>query len=202
MSVPVLWDQRPSIAKKKGGSGHPFSISVLTFSLRGDVNQVAERSEARQGLSLELPDALARQVELVADRLERPGLALEAEPQLEDAPLPLRKGIERPAHALAAERLLGLLERIGGLAIGEEIAELALVVGADRLVQRDRGVGGSARRRAASAASPGQLSPSWPRGRLDLEPPRARQPLARRRAPARESSARGSRRRAVDPRVA
>src|SRR5262249_42107979 len=51
--------------------------------------EVAQRGEARERLALELPDALARQVELVADRLERPRLALEAEPQLQDAPLAL-----------------------------------------------------------------------------------------------------------------
>ena len=45
-------------------------------------------------MALELPDALARQVELVADRLERPRLALEAEPQLEDPPLPLGQRVE------------------------------------------------------------------------------------------------------------
>ena len=67
----------------------------------------------------------------MADRLERPRLALEPEPQLEDVLLALRKRIQRPADALAAERLLRLVEGIGSLAVGEEVAELALVVGAD-----------------------------------------------------------------------
>src|SRR5207247_4430392 len=98
---------------------------------------------ARKRLALELPDALARQVELVADRLERPRLALEAEPQLENPPLPLGQSVQRPPHALAAERLLCLVERVGSLAVGEEIAELALVVRAHGLVQRDRGLRGA-----------------------------------------------------------
>src|SRR3954453_6737917 len=106
--------------------------------LRGERDQVAERGQPRQRLALELADALARQIELVADRLERPGLALEAEAQLQDPALPLGQRVERAPHALAAERLLGLVERIGGLAVGEEVAELALVVRAHRLVQRDR----------------------------------------------------------------
>ena len=116
----------------------------------------------------------------MADRLERPGLALETEPQLEDAPLPLRQGIERPAHALAAERLLGLLERIGGLAIGEEIAELALVVGADGLVQRDGGVGGGERLVDVLHRQPrrlGQLLLRRLAAELDLEPPRGARQL-------------------------
>src|SRR5207248_3571143 len=119
------------------------ALSIQTdYKLGRDRDQIAQRSEPRQRLALELPDALARQVELVADRLERPRLALEAEPQLEDPPLPLGERVQCLPHALPAERLLRLVERIGGLAVGEEIAELALVVRADRLVQRDRRVGG------------------------------------------------------------
>src|SRR5581483_12477105 len=106
--------------------------------LGGEAGQLAQRGEARQRLALELPDALARQVELVADRLERPRLTLEAEPQLEDAPLPLGQRVEGLADVLLAQRLLCLVERIRRLAVGEEIAELALVVGAHRLVQGDR----------------------------------------------------------------
>src|SRR5207245_544307 len=81
-------------------------------------------------LAFELPNALAREVELVSDCLERPRLALEPEAQLEDAPLALGQSVERPPHALAAKRLLGLVERIRGFAVGEQIAQLALIVGA------------------------------------------------------------------------
>src|SRR5262249_60689913 len=87
-------------------------------------------------LALELPHPLAREIQLVADRLERPRLALETEPKLEDPPLALRQRVQRLAHTLAAQRLLRLVERIRGLAVGEEIAELALVVRASSLVQR------------------------------------------------------------------
>ena len=76
------------------------------------------------------------------DRLERPRLALEAEAQLEDPPLPLGQGVEGTPYALAAERLLGLFERVSRLAVGEEIAQLALVVGPDRLVEGNGGLGG------------------------------------------------------------
>src|SRR5947208_12204798 len=104
---------------------------ISTGPLRRERDQVPQRRQAGECLRLELPDALARQVELVADRLERPGLALEAEPQLEDPPLALGESVECPADALLAQRLLGLVERIQGLAVGEEVAELALVVRAD-----------------------------------------------------------------------
>src|SRR6266705_6540863 len=111
--------------------------------LRREAGQLAQRGQPRQRLALELPDALAGQVELVPDRLERPGLALEAEAQLEDAPFPLGEGVKGPTHTLAEERLLGLVERVGGLAVGEEVAELALVIRADRLVQGDRRLRGA-----------------------------------------------------------
>src|SRR5213078_5403908 len=88
---------------------------------------------------------LSRQIGLVADRLERPRLAVEAEAQLEDPPLALGQGVERPPHALAAKRLLGLVERIGSLAVREEVAELALVVRADGLIERDRSLRGAER---------------------------------------------------------
>jgi hypothetical protein len=48
--------------------------------LRSEAGELAQSGEARERLPLELPHTLARQVELVADRLERPRLALEAEP--------------------------------------------------------------------------------------------------------------------------
>src|SRR5207249_1772188 len=139
-----------------------------------DRDEVSQRAEAGERLTLELADPLSRQVELVADRLERPGLALEAEAQLEDPPLALRKRLERTPHALAAERLLGLVERIGGLAVGEQVAELALVVGADRLVQRDGRLGGAERLLDMLDRQARRLGELLARGfaaQLDLEPP-------------------------------
>src|SRR6478609_9390280 len=105
--------------------------------LGGEAGELAQRGEPRQRLALELPYPLAGQVELVADRLERPRLTVEPEAQLEDPPLPLGERVERLADVLAAEGLLGLVERIRGLAVGEEISELALVVRTHGLVERD-----------------------------------------------------------------
>src|SRR5207244_976580 len=151
----------------------------LTFSwlaeLGSDGLELAQRGEPRQRLALELPDALAGQVELVADRLERPGLALEAEAQLEDAPFPLGQGGKGPTHTLAAKRLFGLVERVGGLAVGEEIAELSLVVRADGLVQGDRRLGRAQRLVDVLDRQAGRLSELFLRrlaAELDLEPSR------------------------------
>ena len=123
----------------------PSGSRVRADALGRERCEIAERSQPRERLTFELPNALARQVELVADRLERPRLALEAEAQLEDAPLALGERVERPPDALAAKRLLRLVERVGRVTVGEEVAELALVVGAHVLVQRDRRVSGAER---------------------------------------------------------
>src|ERR687891_736729 len=104
---------------------------------------------------------------------KRGGVALEAEPQLEDTPLALGERVERLADALLAERLLGLVERVGGVAVGEQVAELALVVGADALVQRDGGLGGRERLVHVLDREPGRLGELLARRvapELDLEP--------------------------------
>src|SRR6186997_164138 len=97
----------------------PLRVRRRESELRGETCELAQRREPRERLALELTDALARQVERVADRLERPRLALEAEAQLENAPLALGECVERAADALLAQRLLRLVERVGGLTVGE-----------------------------------------------------------------------------------
>src|SRR5919202_1887006 len=80
-------------------------------TLGRDRDEVAQSAEPGERLALELADALPRQVELVPDRLERPRLALEAEPKLEDAPLPLGERVER---ARRARELLLPLDHVHG----------------------------------------------------------------------------------------
>ena len=86
-------------------------------ALRREAGEIAQCFEPLERLALELADTLARQVELVPDRLERPRLTLEPEPELEDAPLALGERIECSADALATKRLLGLVERVRCLAV-------------------------------------------------------------------------------------
>src|SRR6266550_4567321 len=142
-STCVTCSEESSGAARTGAT--PERQITVWFVLRRGGLEIAQRGEPGESLALELPDPLAGQVELVTDRLQRPRLALEAEAKLEDPALPLGQSVERAADSLLAQRLLGLVERIGGLAVGEEIAELALVVRADRLVQRDRRLGGAQR---------------------------------------------------------
>src|SRR4029078_1610909 len=77
------------------------------------------------------------------DLFERQALlAVEAEPELENAPLALGQAREGGAHALPLDRLVGLLHRIRREAVGEQVAELAVSVRAYGLVQRHRRLDG------------------------------------------------------------
>src|SRR5204862_987257 len=72
--------------------------------------RVRQRPKLLQALILDLPDALARDVERAADLVERARmLAVEAVAQLEDAPLAVREGREDLAQHLAAHRQLRAL---------------------------------------------------------------------------------------------
>src|SRR5206468_6326395 len=115
----------------------PSGVSDLS-ALCGEDELVPERElEPREGVALELPDALPRQAELLTDRLERGGLGLEAEAELDDAPLPLGQVRDRALHALPANRLDRLLGGIDRGLVGEQIAELRIAVRAEALVQGD-----------------------------------------------------------------
>ena len=194
---------RPAPARQRSGLPAPTDEAVWNFVYAA--TWIRSRSAPRRASAW--PSSWRTrsrgQVELVPDRLERPRLALEAEAQLEDPPLALRKRVERTAHALAAQRLLGFLERIGGLAVGEEIAELALVVGADRLVERDGRVGGGERLVDVLHRQAGRLGELLLRRLAARARPRAgarratASAGARRRGRARGSCARDSRRRAA-----
>src|ERR671911_319883 len=153
----------------------PRRTSARKLGRGSDGDEVAQRTEARERLALELPHALTREVQLVTDRLERPRLALEPEAQLENAALPLGKRVECLAHTLASQRLLGLVERVRCLAVREQIAELALVVRAHRLVERDGGGCGAERLVDMLDRKPGRLGELLLRrfaAELDLEPAR------------------------------
>src|SRR5690349_3974124 len=95
--------------------------------------QLAER------LRLDLADPLAGHVELLAHLLEGPGTpVLEAEAQLEHAPLAARQGVEHALDLLLEELVRGGLGRRQGAAILDEVAEVGVLLLADRRLQGDR----------------------------------------------------------------
>ena len=92
--------------------------------------------ELLQRVVLDLADALAGDPERAADLLERQRLvAAQAVAQLDHLALALGQRVERPLDVLALKVLRRRLERLLGLVVGDEVAELRLVLVADRLLE-------------------------------------------------------------------
>src|SRR3954465_9571407 len=103
-----------------------------------------ERLQLLERLVLDLADALARDVERPPDLVERARvLAAQAVPQLEDAALAVAEVLQRLAQRLLGEDLGGALVRRLRALVGDELAELRLLLVADRLLQRDRRLRGA-----------------------------------------------------------
>src|SRR4029453_14484425 len=96
-------------------SGGPHQVVRGLEHGRGEV-----ALEHGQRPLLELAGALAAHAQLLADLLERRGLALEAEAELDDAPLALGQVGEGTLDGLAAEHLCHFLDWVGRRRVGEQ----------------------------------------------------------------------------------
>src|SRR5262249_535929 len=97
-----------------------------------------ERPQLLEALVLDLPDPFARHVERAPDLVERAWL-LAAEPvaKLEHPSLPVRERAEDVAQQFLAQRRVGRLVGQRSVLVGEEMAELRLLLVTDRLLERD-----------------------------------------------------------------
>src|SRR5690349_23303848 len=115
---------------------------TLVRALLRDVAELlglGEALELLERLVLDLADALARHVERATDLVECAGmLAAEAVAQLEHAALAVGEVLQRLAQRLLGEDLRGALVRRLGPLVGDELAELGLLLVADRLLERHR----------------------------------------------------------------
>src|SRR5438552_1088962 len=113
----------------------PFQLLqvVLELPRPARVPQLAER------LRLDLPDALAGDVELAPDLFEGAGATiLETEPQLEDATLAAGEAFEHALDLLLEELVRRGVGRCEGLVVGDEVPEVRVLFFADRRLERDR----------------------------------------------------------------
>src|SRR3954452_1891604 len=155
------WRSEPStsMTRRRAGSSSNMRVSsdARVGDLRperaygrqcsGDVAELLGFGEALQLLQrlvLDLADPLARDVERAAHLVER-ARVFPAEPvaQLQHAALAVRQVLERLAQRLLGEDLGGaVVGRLGAL-VGDELAELRLLLVADRLLERDRRLSGA-----------------------------------------------------------
>src|SRR3954469_17529503 len=103
--------------------------------------RVRERPELLQALILDLADPLAGDVERATHLVERPRmLAVEPVAELEDPALAVREGAEDLFQRLLAHRDVCRLVGQRHVLVREEVPELGLLLVADRLLERDRGL--------------------------------------------------------------
>ena len=89
-------------------------------------------AELAQGLGLNLTDALARDVELLAHFLEGAGAAIDdAEAQLENLLLAGGKGVQHLFKLLAQKGEGSGLRGLGRVLVGDEVAEVGVLLLAD-----------------------------------------------------------------------
>src|SRR4051794_3986343 len=106
--------------------------------------RLGQALELLQRLVLDLADPLARHVERPPDLVQRARvLAPEAVTELQHAPLAVAEVLQRLAERLLREDLRSALVRRLGPLVGDELAELGLLLVADRLLERDRRLRGA-----------------------------------------------------------
>src|SRR3954453_16504769 len=126
------------------GMGRRESPPLTSLSDGAELLGLGEALELLERLVLDLADALARHVERAPDLVERARvLPAEAVAQLEYAALAVGEVLQRLAQRLLGEDLRGPLVRGLGPLVGDELAELGLLLVAHRLLQRDGRLGGA-----------------------------------------------------------
>src|SRR3954465_5257446 len=150
------WRSEPSISITRRRAGSSSNMRVSSDARVGDLRPeraygrqcsgdgaellgFGEALQLLQRLVLDLADPLARDVERAAHLVER-ARVFPAEPvaQLQHAALAVRQVLERLAQRLLGEDLGGaVVGRLGAL-VGDELAELRLLLVADRLLERHR----------------------------------------------------------------
>src|SRR5919198_2916660 len=122
---------RQQATAEPGGSPVPSDAVAEALGFR-------QRLELLERVVLDLADPLARDAEGLADLLERARLpAGQPKAQFDHAPLALRQRRERVLDVLAPKRQRRVLVWRLDLVVLDEVAELRVLLLADRLLERD-----------------------------------------------------------------
>ena len=130
-----------SAARTKSPAPRPITARTAPWTLRHFAKLLAISQSAKllQALILDLPDPLACDAERTSNLVERARrVSVEPVPHLEDSLLPRSERAQNLRERVLAQGLLGGLvgQRCG--VVPQEVAELRLVLVADRLLERDR----------------------------------------------------------------
>src|SRR4051794_28532462 len=129
-----------SIARtnRTGGTFFCFSGMSSVEVVAQDLG-TAGMAQLGHGLGLDLPDAFAGDAVHLADLVECAGLTVgESEPQPHHAGLALGQRFEHRLQLVLQQRERHRVHGHHGLTVLDEVAELAVALIADRLVERDR----------------------------------------------------------------
>src|SRR5829696_4471324 len=130
---------RAESSDRERGRAGARPLAVLCSARVAEALGLGERLELLERVVLDLADALARHVERAADLLERErARAGQAEAHLDHLALALGQRVEGAADVLLAEVLRRHLERRDRALVLDEVAQLGLLLVADRLLEGDR----------------------------------------------------------------
>src|SRR3954471_10828969 len=124
------------------GMGRRASPPLTSLSDVAELLGLGEALELLERLVLDLADALARHVERATDLVQRARvLPAQAVAQLEDAALAVGEVLQRLAQRFLGEDLGGALVRGLRALVGDELAELRLLLVAHGLLEGDGRLG-------------------------------------------------------------
>src|SRR5438876_1127518 len=123
----------------RGLGGEGYDSSALAFEEATQLLRTRRVTQLAQGLGLDLPDALARDVELLADFFERViGVHLDAEAHAQHLCLARGERVEHVLAYIAQARIHRVVDRSDRARILDEVPEMRVVVVADRRLHGDR----------------------------------------------------------------
>src|SRR5581483_4588192 len=114
-----------------------MTCAAMLFQIVAQFATAARMVQFAERLCLDLANAFARDAEFLADFFQRMTLAvLEPKAQLQDAPFARRKGSENFLYLLAQELVGGGIRWTERGFVGDEIAQIRVLLFADRHFER------------------------------------------------------------------
>src|SRR6056297_2043309 len=143
---PTLTQTLRPYTKNPAEAGSRISTRPSRKSLQveeaSELLRAGRMAQLAQGLGFYLPDALARDIELLADLFERVvGVHVDAEAHAQHLGLARRKPAQHLLHRVGQAGGGGLVDRRQDVEVFDEVAQVRILVVADGRFHRDRLLG-------------------------------------------------------------